>query len=486
MIRDKVNGAAAFLAFLVAIAVLSSNSMAGECAACKGTAEDWSKSAQSFLTGNISAQQAVSSQNTAQQSRTSIANSNDKTLQSAPQRSSILQKILVPISSSVSGYDVILDVSPQATEYIQGAISIPYDNFLDSDGSMKPASEAAKILGDAGISEQDSILIYGKCLPCGINALTSPYIYWILKYLGHEKVQVLDGSIDDWVASKLATETVPKALPKTNYTPHLRPELLATYDYVKNGHVQIVDARTFQDYGLGYIPGALNIPYDQVLGNGRIKSESELDDIFASKNLNKTIPVVVYTNLGTQASIVWFALELMGYDARLYTWKDWVDHQPHLDIELEDIRADPNPATQGSPIKITALFGESKKKAAAQTASTNESNQTVLTTKGCATCGFGSPQGFANINTSSGVAQLGNSGVSKSQSEAFTCITTIKDSASKEVSKVNMKRVSGDQYAGIWNANVGKGTYKATITASGGGATKTFYNVLEIEIAAKR
>jgi thiosulfate/3-mercaptopyruvate sulfurtransferase len=277
---------------------------------------------------------------------------------------------------------------------------------------------------------------------------------------------------------------VPKVRPKTNYTPNLRPELLATYDYVKNGHVQIVDARTFQDYGMGYIPGALNIPYDQVLSNGRMKSEAELDDLFTSKNLNKTKPVVVYTNAGTQASIAWFALELMGYDARLYSWIDWVDHQPHLDIQLEDIRADPNPATPGSPIKITALFGEAKKKVATvQIASSNETNQTVLTTKGCVTCGFGSPQGFANINKSSGVAQLGNSGIPKSQGEAFACTATIKDLAGKDVGKVNMKRVSGDQYSGIWNANVGKGIYKATIVASASGATKTFYNVLEIKIA---
>jgi thiosulfate/3-mercaptopyruvate sulfurtransferase len=481
MIKNGINGAATFMALLIAIAVLTSNSMAGECASCKGPAEDWSKSAQSFLAGK-SIEQTISSQTTAQQSRASALNSNGN----VPQRSSSLEKMLVPMSSDVSSYDVILDVSPQAAEYIQGAISIPYDNFLGIDGSVKPVSEVAKILGDAGISAQNSILVYGKCLPCGTNVLTSPYVFWILKYLGHDKVKMLDGNIDDWVAAKQPTETVPKVLPKTNYTPNLKADLLATYDYVKNGHVQIVDARTFQDYGMGYIPGALNIPYDQVLSNGRMKNEAELDDLFTSKNLNKTKPVVVYTNMGTQASIVWFALALMGYDARLYSWNDWVAHQPHLEIELQDIRADPNPASPGSPIKITALFGEAKNKAAtAKNASSNETGQTLLTTKGCVTCGFGSPQGFANINKSSGIAQLGNSGAPRSQSEAFACTASIKDAAGKDVGKVNMKRVSGDQYAGIWNANVGEGTYQATIVASAGGAAKTFHNVLEIKIVAK-
>jgi thiosulfate/3-mercaptopyruvate sulfurtransferase len=484
MIRKKVNGQAIFLAFLIALFVLTSNSMA-ECASCKAAAnEDWSKSAQSFLSG-VALEQAVSSQTTAQQSKTSLANSNDDLAQNAPQRSGSMQKILVPVSDDISSYDVILDVSPQASEYIPGAVSIPYDSFIGKDGSMKPVAEVAKILGDAGISEKDSLLLYGKCLPCGTNALTSPYVYWILKYLGHDKVKVLDGSIDNWVAAKLPTNTAPKVLPKVNYTPNLRPELLANYDFVKNGHIQIVDARTFQDYGMGYIPGALNIPYSEVLINGRIKSEAELRDLFAIKNLNKTEPVVVYTNMGTQASIVWFALQLMGYDSRLYSWNDWLDHQPHLDIQLKDIHADPNPATQGTPIKITAIFDQAEKGAIEKTASTIGVNQTVLTVKGCATCGFGSPQGFANINKSSGIAQLGSYGASKSQGEAFTCTAYIKNSSGKEVAKVNMKRVSGDQYVGIWNANVEPGIYKTTIAASANGADKTFPNVLDITIALK-
>jgi thiosulfate/3-mercaptopyruvate sulfurtransferase len=173
----------------------------------------------------------------------------------------------------------------------------------------------------------------------------------------------------------------------------------------------------------------------------------------------------------------------MGYDARLYSWNDWVEHQPHLDIELKEVNANPNPATPGSVIKITALFAEGEKNAAI--ASSNETNETVLTIKGCATCGFGSPQGFANINKSSGVAQLGSSGAPKSRGEAFSCTVTIRDSAGKVAGKVNMRRVSDDLYAGIWNANVGEGIYKTTLTASANGATKTFHNVLEIKIAAK-
>jgi thiosulfate/3-mercaptopyruvate sulfurtransferase len=160
-------------------------------------------------------------------------------------------------------------------------------------------------------------------------------------------------------------------------------------------------------------------------------------------------------------------------------------NQPRLNIVLEDIHADPNPATQGSPIKITALFGEAKNIANTNSNATgNVTNQTVLTIKGCATCGFGSPQGFANINKTSGVAQLGNSGqmTAPSQASGFTCAATVRNSAGSNVGRVSMKQIAGDEYSGIWNANVGPGSYKATIVVSASGTTKTFDNALEIKI----
>jgi thiosulfate/3-mercaptopyruvate sulfurtransferase len=509
---SKMGWSAALLALLVIMDVSVSNA-GTECALCKA-AENWDNTANSFLTGNSTEQTLPSTANpqmsraniwglktnsiltdnstektslstsTPQQSRASDPNTNS----AAPQRSSSIQEMLAPFSSVMSAtgasstkpssYDVILDVSPEATEYIQGAISIPYSEFMNN-GSLKPVSEVAKILGDAGISERDSVLVYGQCLPCGVN---SAYVYWVLKYLGHDNAKILDGGIDNWVAAKLPTETVPKVLPKVTFTPKLNPGLLATYDYVKNGKVQIVDARSFQEFGLGYIPKALNIPYDQVMDNGQLKSEAELRDLFSS--IDKTLPVVVYSDTGAQAGSVWFALETLGYNASLYSWQDWMANQPGLP-QLEDIRADPNPATQGSPIKITALFGVAKKIAnPSSTVTGNSTNKTILTIKGCATCGFGSPQGFANINKSSGVAQLGNSGqtTTLSQAGSFTCTATVIDSTGSTVGRVAMKQIAGDEYSGIWNANVGPGSYQVAIVVSASGITKTFDNALEIKI----
>jgi hypothetical protein len=103
-----------------------------------------------------------------------------------------------------------------------------------------------------------------------------------------------------------------------------------------------------------------------------------------------------------------------------------------LNISLKDISAMPNPANTGSPVMITAAFGN------------NSSNS----------------QSFPETN--------------------ITAYATIKNAAGVEVGKVNLEHTSGEEYAGIWNADVAAGTYKATIDASGSGGSKTFNDALQI------
>lgn len=86
-------------------------------------------------------------------------------------------------------------------------------------GRLEPISQVAGILGEAGISENDSIIIYGECQPLRRRPLGSDLRLLILKYLGHEDVRLLDGGIDDWVAGANPTAPEPERLAPRNYTP---------------------------------------------------------------------------------------------------------------------------------------------------------------------------------------------------------------------------------------------------------------------------
>ncbi len=120
--------------------------------------------------------------------------------QANAKRSDSFASVLVPLESA-NNSGIILDISPESAEFIPGAISIPYTEFLGPGGALKPVSEMAAILGEAGISQDDAVLIYGECQPCGGGPSAATYVYWIMKYLGHENVKLLDGGIDDWVAA---------------------------------------------------------------------------------------------------------------------------------------------------------------------------------------------------------------------------------------------------------------------------------------------
>jgi thiosulfate/3-mercaptopyruvate sulfurtransferase len=238
-------------------------------------------------------------------------------------RSDAAKKILVPIDE-VSSSDVLMDISENATEHIKNSIAISYVQFLHN-GNLKPMKDISKILGGAGISPQDSVVIYGECMPCGGGPAPATLVYWMMRSMGHENVRVLDGTAEDWIAAgKIADNDTVKRSP-TNYTARFTDRFIATYDYVKSGEPQIVDARSFQEFGAGSLPGAINIPYNSIIERGKIAEEVKLQKIFAI--LDKNRPVVVFTAQPTKGSSAWFALELLGYDAKLYSYEDWQYNQ---------------------------------------------------------------------------------------------------------------------------------------------------------------
>ena len=234
-----------------------------------------------------------------------------------------LRKMLDEDQKPVIAY--VSNSPPQSSSYIEGSISLPSKSFIKEEdsgrGTLKSESEMAGVLGSAGVTEDEGLVIYGDCLSCG--DLT--FVFWIMQYLGHENVTILRGSSGDWIAAGIPTAGSTTTRPAAIYSPYLRPELLADYESVAAGEFVVVDARTPDQFVAGHIDGAINIDFNRVIEGGWIKGDPALAEIFADLEADR--PVVVYTKNGGQASIVWYALMLQGRDARLYTWNDWLRHQ---------------------------------------------------------------------------------------------------------------------------------------------------------------
>jgi len=433
-------------------------------------------------------------------SNNNASNSISNSTSSALSRSSELVGAIAS-PNSISSDEVVLDISPSAAAYIEGAVNLNYDLFFSEGGEIVPVPEMARLLGDAGISSNDSLLIAGECLPCGGGPSPAFFTYWALKYLGHEKVRVLEGTIEDWKAAGLNISNISATRPKAEYIPHIRPELLATYEYVVTGGAQIVDARPANAYELGSIPGAINIPYENVLVNDSMMPKEMLNEHFL--DLDKNRSVVVYTNIGVEAALLWFALNESGYDARLYTWRDWLENQPKFPYELAEVSAQPNPVRSGEATTITASFHERADRTNSSQYSSSSANSSAnqepkLTVKGCATCGFGSPQGFANLDRKDGYVQIGSNRKAGQSSASSTnasdqsssdgilrCTAVIYAPDGGEETRTSLLETSGGRYMGIWNANVAPGVYKVSIVASLDGNAEAFADVLQVEVTRK-
>lgn len=288
-------------------------------------AEESGSSAESSTKSEGSEQQAdsASAGNASGQKDRQIAPAKSSPEKETIVRSSAAKAMLAPIDE-VSGNEILLDISENATSHIQGSIAIPYTEFMNG-SAVRSMEELEEILGGAGISPEDDVIIYGECMPCGGGPAPATFVYWLMKSLGQENVRVMDGMVEDWQAAGKPISEEAAILPAKNYRAAVNSNFTADYDLVKGGSAQVVDARTTQEFGEGSIPGALNIPYEGVVTGNRIKDESRLKVAFSF--LDKGQPVIVYTNTGVKASVSWFALTLLGYEARLYSYEDYWNHE---------------------------------------------------------------------------------------------------------------------------------------------------------------
>lgn len=290
---------------------------------------NWEAKAQAFLNSDD-----ISSNS---QSSTNAANPAVNTLKPEDRSDSFPNGYILKPIKSVSSSDVVVDVSngdDYAKAHIKSAIHVPTRSFLDENGNLKENEELAQVLGNAGISRDDSVVLYGSSESSG----EAEFAYWVLSYLGQKDVMLLDGDLADWKAAGLPVESSENKKDVVMYEPDINSEILAEYEYVKSSQAQIADARPFTEFGKGRIPGSTALDPANVIKGDRIKDASGLDMVFA--RLDKDKPIVVYSDDYSRSSLVWFALQLMGYEAAIYTWEDWKKH------EFKDVKGD------------TALAGE--------------------------------------------------------------------------------------------------------------------------------
>ncbi|MGL5243992.1 MAG: sulfurtransferase [Sarcina sp.] len=79
--------------------------------------------------------------------------------------------------------------------HIKGAVSLPFNEVYNTDGTVKTEKELNKMFEDAGITKNDNIVVY---CTAGIR---SAYLTEILKMLGYPNVRNYDASYYEWATT---------------------------------------------------------------------------------------------------------------------------------------------------------------------------------------------------------------------------------------------------------------------------------------------
>jgi thiosulfate/3-mercaptopyruvate sulfurtransferase len=223
---------------------------------------------------------------------------------------------------------IVVDARPAADylkTHIDGAIGLDVTSLCNAtpvEGTLKPASELASILGKNGIAQNSKIVIYCKT---GINA---GRMFWIMKYLGCSDVSILDGQMDAWFAARKPITKNAKKLSPVTFSPTVNSSILVDKAYVKSkmNTAVLVDARKKEDYDAGHIGNAINISAESLINGSKLKAVADLTAAFSKVPKEKEI--IVYCKSGVNAGFSYFVLKAIlkypnvkVYDGSYLDWK---------------------------------------------------------------------------------------------------------------------------------------------------------------------
>src|SRR5512147_883689 len=190
-------------------------------------------------------------------------------------------------------------------------------------------------LGRQGLKPSDAIVCYD-----GGSGSMAARLWWMLRWVGHDAVAVLDGGYAKWLKEGRPVNAEAPAFPATQYPGRVRPEMAVDVGFVQShlGQATLLDARAPArwrgdaepiDPVAGRIPGSLNrFSNDNLKTDGTFKQPEVLKQEFLSVLGTRKLQDIIHScGSGVAACHNLLAMEIAGLKgARLYagSWSEWI------------------------------------------------------------------------------------------------------------------------------------------------------------------
>ena len=232
-----------------------------------------------------------------------------------------------------------------AAKHLPGAVFFDIDALSDTGTTLPhmlpPADRFEREMSALGVPssgpDQDgkTLVVYEQA-----GVFSAPRAWWMLRVMGAADVRVLDGGLAAWEAAGLPVESGEVALKPAKFDAVLDRTALAGLAELKTALERgehVVDARSPERFAgtapeprpgieSGHMPGATNVPYTELVSEGRLRPSAEIASVFQARGVDLRRPVTTTCGSGVTAAVLALGLELCGAErVRLYdgSWAEY-------------------------------------------------------------------------------------------------------------------------------------------------------------------